>query len=69
MTISTPPWCLHWGRDGELAAGDRQDLLSALVFRERGMARLMLTQALQMGACSNQQPPMTQRHNSASMTP
>ncbi len=47
MTISTPPWCLHWDRDGELAAGDREDLLITLVVREPGMARLMLSQAIQ----------------------
>ncbi len=38
MTIHTPPWCLHCDRDGELAAGDRQDLLITLVVRGHGMA-------------------------------
>ncbi len=38
MTIHTPPWCLHWDRDGELAVGDRQDLLITLVVREHERA-------------------------------
>ena len=47
MSAATPPWCLHWGRDGELDSRDRQDLLETLVVKELGMARLMLQQALQ----------------------
>ena len=47
MSADTPPWCLHWGRDGELDSRDRQDLLETLVVKELGMARLMLQQALQ----------------------
>ena len=42
MSAATPPWCLHWGRDGELDSRDRQDLLETLVVEELGMARLML---------------------------
>ena len=39
------PWCLHWGRDGELAPSDRQDLLQSLVLKDNRLARLMLNQA------------------------
>jgi len=41
------PWCLHWGRDGELAQSDRQDVFQSLSFKHNGLARLMLTQAMQ----------------------
>ncbi len=47
MSAVTPPWCLHWARDGELDSRDRQDVLETLVVQELGMARLMLHQALQ----------------------
>ena len=47
MSHPISPWCLHWGRDGELAQGDRQDLLESLVLEDNRLARLMLTQARQ----------------------
>lgn len=46
MSAVTPPWCLHWGRDGELDSRDRQDVLDALLVQEQGLARLLLHQAL-----------------------
>ncbi len=45
MSHPLSPWCLHWGRDGELAQSDRQDLLQSLVLEDNTLARLMLTQA------------------------
>lgn len=45
MSHPIPPWCLHWGRDGELAQSDRHDLLESLVLEDNRLARLMLTQA------------------------
>jgi hypothetical protein len=45
MSHPISPWCLHWGRDGELAQSDRQDLLHSLVLEDHTLARLMLTQA------------------------
>lgn len=45
MSHSISPWCLHWGRDGELAQSDRQDLLQSLVLNDTRLACLMLTQA------------------------
>lgn len=45
MSHPISPWCLHWGRDGELAQSDRQDLLHSLVLKDNRLARLMLTQA------------------------
>lgn len=45
MSHPVSPWCLHWGRDGELAQSDRQDLLESLVLEDNRLARLMLTQA------------------------
>lgn len=45
MSAVTPPWCLHWGRDGELDSRDRQDVLDALLVQEQGLARLLLHQA------------------------
>jgi hypothetical protein len=45
MSHLIPPWCLHWGRDGELTQSDRQDLLESLVLADNRLARLMLTQA------------------------
>jgi hypothetical protein len=47
MSAVTPPWCLHWARDGELDSRDRQDVLDTLVVQEQGLARLLLDQALQ----------------------
>jgi hypothetical protein len=57
MSAVTPPWCLHWARDGELDSRDRQDVLETLVVQELGMARLMLHQALQ----SSELPPTPPR--------
>lgn len=45
MSHPISPWCLHWGRDGELAQSDRQDLLQSLVLEDHTLARLMLIQA------------------------
>ena len=47
MSYPISPWCLHWGRDGELVQSDRQDLLQSLVLEDNTLARLMLTQARQ----------------------
>jgi hypothetical protein len=47
MSHPISPCCLHWGRDGELAQSDRQDLLQSLVLEDHRLARLMLTQARQ----------------------
>ena len=47
MSHLIPPWCLHWGRDGELAQSDRQDLLESLVLEDNRLAHWMLTQARQ----------------------
>lgn len=47
MSHPISPWCLHWGRDGELAQSDRQDLIQSLVLEDNRLARLMLTQARQ----------------------
>ena len=44
MSHPISPWCLHWGRDGELAQSDRLDLLQSLVLEDHTLARLMLTQ-------------------------
>lgn len=44
MSHPVSPWCLHWGRDGELSQSDRQDLLQSLVLEDNRLARLMLTQ-------------------------
>jgi hypothetical protein len=46
MTPLAPPWCLHWGKDGELAPSDRQALLQCLQRQDGQWARLMLTQAM-----------------------
>jgi hypothetical protein len=45
MSQLTPPWCLHWGSDGELAQSDRSDLLLSLASQENSVAHLMLAQA------------------------
>lgn len=45
MSHPISPWCLHWGRDGELAQSDRQDLLESLVLEDNRLARLRLSQA------------------------
>jgi hypothetical protein len=50
MSNSISPWCLHWGRDGELVQSDRQDLLQSLVLEDNTLARLILTQARQWTA-------------------
>lgn len=47
MTQPIPLWCLHWSRDGELAPGDRLDLLHALVLQDSCLSHLMLSQAAQ----------------------
>jgi len=47
MSHAISPWCLHWGRDGELAQSDRLDLLKSLVLKDNGLAGLMLTQTRQ----------------------
>jgi hypothetical protein len=47
MSHPISPWCLQWGRDGELAQSDRQDLLQSLVLEDNRLARLMLSQARQ----------------------
>lgn len=44
MNQRTPPWCLHWGRDGELAQGDRLDLLRMLVSHDHQLCALMNNQ-------------------------
>jgi hypothetical protein len=38
------PWCLHWGRDGELAQSDRLDVLRMLVSHDQRLTQLMLDQ-------------------------
>ncbi len=65
MSAVTPPWCLHWARDGELDSRDRQDVLETLVVQELGMARLMLHQALQ----SSELPPTPPRQPFRSCQP
>ena len=60
MSAVTPPWCLHWGRDGELDSRDRQDLLDTLVVQEQGLARLLLDQA-RPGVLSPRPPECQQR--------
>ena len=50
MSHPISPWCLHWGRDGELAQSDRLDLLQSLMLEDNRLARLMLSQARQWGA-------------------
>lgn len=47
MSHPISPWCLHWGRDGELALSDRRDLLESLVLADNRLALLMLSQARQ----------------------
>ena len=47
MSHPISPWCLHWGRDGELAQSDRLDLLQSLVLEDNSLASFMLTQAMQ----------------------
>jgi hypothetical protein len=47
MSHPISPRCLHWGRDGELAQSDRQDLLQSLVLADNRLACLMLIQARQ----------------------
>jgi hypothetical protein len=44
MSHPISPWCLHWGRDGELTPSDRRDLLQSLVLADSRLALLMLTQ-------------------------
>jgi hypothetical protein len=44
MNQRTPPWCLHWGRDGELAQGDRLDLLRMLMSHDQQLSALMNNQ-------------------------
>ncbi|MFM9101728.1 MAG: hypothetical protein ACKOPS_10475 [Cyanobium sp.] len=61
MSQPISPWCLHWGRDGELAQSDRQDLLESLVLADNRLARLMLTQARQW---SEQAGPQTMPQHS-----
>ena len=65
MSHPISPWCLHWGRDGELAQSDRQDLLESLVLEDHRLARLMLTQARpwseQAGPSAMPQPAFFQR--------
>jgi hypothetical protein len=49
MTSSSAPpspWCLHWGRDGELQESDHQDLFRTLALNEHGLARDGLAQLL-----------------------
>ncbi|MCT0210169.1 MAG: hypothetical protein DCF18_10450 [Cyanobium sp.] len=60
MSAVTPPWCLHWGRDGELDSRDRQDVLDALLVQEQGLARLLLHQA-RPGALPPRPPECQQR--------
>jgi hypothetical protein len=58
MNQRTPPWCLHWGRDGELAQGDRLDLLRMLVSHDQ-----------QLGALLNNQVPLPADEQAASVVP
>jgi hypothetical protein len=44
MNQRIPPWCLHWGRDGELAQTDRLDVLRMLVSHDQQLTQLMLDQ-------------------------
>jgi hypothetical protein len=44
MNQRIPPWCLHWGRDGELAQSDRLDVLRMLVSHDQRLTQLMLDQ-------------------------
>lgn len=38
MTTPPPPWCLHWGSDGELVWSDRYDVIQRLLVHEPAMA-------------------------------
>lgn len=44
MNQRIPPWCLHWGRDGELAQSDRLDVVRMLVSHDQRLTQLMLDQ-------------------------
>lgn len=58
MNQRTPPWCLHWGRDGELAQGDRLDLL-----------RMLMSHDQQLGALMNNLGPPLDDEQAASVVP
>lgn len=58
MNQRTPPWCLHWGRDGELAQGDRLDLL-----------RMLMSHDQQLSALLNNQVPLPADEQAASVVP
>lgn len=44
MNQRISPWCLHWGRDGELAQSDRLDVVRMLVSHDQRLTQLMLDQ-------------------------
>jgi hypothetical protein len=44
MSHLAPPWCLHWGFDGELARVDRDDLDALLLSTEHGRTQQLLNQ-------------------------
>ena len=46
MTHPALPWCLQWDFDGELAMGDRNDLVQLLLSSEREPVQQLLSQAL-----------------------
>lgn len=48
MTSPTPPWSLHWNRDGELTQPDREDLLRRIVGQEQGLHATLLTAMLDL---------------------
>jgi len=58
MNQRTPPWCLHWGRDGEPAQGDRLDLL-----------RMLMSHDQQLSALLNNQVPLPADEQAASVVP
>jgi hypothetical protein len=58
MNQRTPPWCLHWGRDGELAQGDRLDLF-----------RMLMSHDQQLGALMNNQVPLPADEQAATVVP
>jgi hypothetical protein len=43
-----PPWCLHWAHDGELAQGDRQDLLQTLVEHDARLAGPRIGESMEL---------------------
>jgi hypothetical protein len=61
MTTPAPPWCLHWGNDGELGWSDRHDVIERLVAHEPAMASALCSHAKPLPASISRQRLMRTR--------